>query len=121
MLYTHALESMFAFVNLKELSNLMTVCRNWYSAVLTMRPLKFSLFLKRHGLLILRLLISSLRRHIVSIGLPSISTGYLKLSSRMFSIVQQIMTHRKYVHIQLQDITTHFIFSQSSTSAFAAI
>ncbi len=38
MLYPHALESIFAFASLKDLSALMSVSRSWQAAVLSMSP-----------------------------------------------------------------------------------
>ncbi len=40
MLYSHALESIFAFCSLKELAALMSVSRSWQWSVLRMRPIE---------------------------------------------------------------------------------
>ncbi len=43
MLYAHALESIFAFATLRELAALMSICRKWQAAVLSMQPAALSL------------------------------------------------------------------------------
>ena len=40
LLYTHALESIFAFASLRELAAVLRVCRSWRAAVLSMRPIE---------------------------------------------------------------------------------
>jgi len=39
MLYTHALESIFGFASLKDLTALLAVCQRWKSAGLSMAPI----------------------------------------------------------------------------------
>ncbi len=39
LLYRHALESIFAFTSLADLHALMSVCKEWQSAVLSMAPM----------------------------------------------------------------------------------
>ena len=48
-LYAHALQSICTFADLKGLSQLMAVSRNWQSAVLHMRPICGSLLMRRHA------------------------------------------------------------------------
>jgi hypothetical protein len=42
-LYSHALESVFSFLSLSELSDMMAVSHSWSAAVLSMRRLGFTL------------------------------------------------------------------------------
>ncbi len=77
MLYAHALESIFAFATLQELSRLLAVCRGWQAAVLSLRlqALSWSIdsaytpALQEHRMDTVALISASrLRRHISHIG-----------------------------------------------------
>jgi hypothetical protein len=72
-LYAHVLESIFAFASLTQLGVLMSVCRSWQSAVLSMKPLTFSIYNddERNDpsgeILVAALCASRLRRHVTEL------------------------------------------------------
>src|SRR4051794_18779119 len=68
VLYSHALQSIFAFATLKELVALMSVSKEWHSAVLCMRPSSLHIHANWTEEQLLLLCASRVRRHISSIG-----------------------------------------------------
>jgi len=48
LLYKHALESIFAHLGLSDLENVLATCRDWSTAVNSMRPIGARIDIKSH-------------------------------------------------------------------------
>ncbi len=92
MLYSHALESIFAFCVLTELAALLAVSRDWRSSVLKMRPIEGRLCIVSH--LIKQMCASPLRRHVIGItqhvATDRIGRGAFKLLSKKMPHLQSL-------------------------------
>jgi hypothetical protein len=76
-LYRHALESIFAFVSLRELASVLRVSKGWATAMRTMRPLDAKIDSMPDKSHLLPLCMSPLARHVGSLTVPlSPSTLY---------------------------------------------
>jgi len=86
-LYKHALESIFAHLDLPELARICATCRDWSAAVNSMRtigaPIKMKQTLDLHSMNTSRLM-----RHVVAIHLTGRSISASDLSS-LCDIIQQ--------------------------------
>jgi hypothetical protein len=92
LLYRHALESVFAFCSLKELSAVHCVSKGWQSAVHSMRSLDASVELSSAALL--QMLHSPLRRHIFFLSRSStLPHPLVTLSCAQLALLVEPMQH----------------------------
>jgi hypothetical protein len=95
-LHRHALESVFAFCNLRELSTMLRVSQDWSAAVHSMRPLQSPFRPKGNGTLPL-VCASRLSRHISALHPHS------PLSLDELSLLSRRLTNLRSLHCVLPD------------------
>jgi hypothetical protein len=105
-LHRHALESVFAFCNLRDLSTMLGVSQEWAAAVHSMRPLQFPFRPKSSDSLPL-LCASRLSRHIVALHPHS------PLSVEELSLLSRRLTNLRSLHCVLQDEWTLMLLPAS--------
>ncbi len=103
VLYRHALESIFAFSSLADLHSLMSVCKDWQSAVLSMAPRGFTVKLNdsldEEKLAVLAL--SPLRRHVGALSEPEGIASWRTLSADEMELVASSLPHLSRLGIKL--------------------
>jgi hypothetical protein len=97
MLYSHVLESIFAFCNLKDMAAVSRVMRSWCAAVLKMRPISSRVTLHDASTHFSALCASHLRRHVSEIVCYGTS---LATEQHMSNLAQQLP------HLQSLSITS---------------
>jgi hypothetical protein len=99
-LYRHALESVFAFCELKELAALLRVSKEWAAAVLSMRSLKALVVSKA----LLSVCASRLSRHIHTLYRPS------PLSPTDLSLLARQLPHLHCLRCSFRDHPSMLVF-----------
>ncbi len=103
-LYRHAWESVFSFASLADLHSLMSVCKEWQSAVLSMAPRGFECPLPQSSgsslapTSLLSLTLSPLRRHVSTLR---IGGGDHLISAEQMNLVRFSMPHLTALTVRL--------------------
>ena len=99
-LYSHALQSIFAFATVPDLAALMAVNRSWQAAVMHMRPISGSFGPRTHKILVSlqAMYTSPLRRHISSIALVSCRVQF---STFLLDELSVRLPHVRSLHVCL--------------------
>jgi hypothetical protein len=102
MLYSHVLQSVFAFCTLGELAMVMSVSRDWQAPVLQMRHLGASLFLHRFDAItrLSYLCASRLRHHVHSLTVRSMMTATPLVAAQVSELAQS-MPHLRSLDVEV--------------------